>query len=389
MKNPRTDTKIISLGRHGLHDMINPPVCHASTITYPTVAELESRDKRKKDLTYGLHGTPTTFALEEAVTELEGGHDCRLFPSGLAAIAAALMAYLSAGDHLLMVDSVYGPSRRFCDQELSRFGVETTYYDPLIGAGIAELIRPETRVVYVESPGSNSFDIQDIPAIAAEAHKRDCLVLMDNAWATPLFFRPFEKGVDVSIQPGTKYLAGHGDVMMGAVITTEAAWKALDNIVQNLGQNISPDDAYLALRGMRTLSVRLERHQANALELAKWLKERQEVTRVLHPALPDNPGHELWKRDFSGSSGLFGVELKPASKEAVAAMLDGMDLFKMGYSWGGYESLIVPCDPGKLRAASEFITSGPCLRIHAGLEDPEDMKEDLAAGFERLNAYKG
>lgn len=386
MKSSRTDTRIITLGRHGLHDMVNPPVCHASTIVFPSLAAMEERDDRRKDLTYGLHGTPTTFALEEAVAELEGGHDCRLFPSGLAAIATALMAYLSAGDHLLMVDSVYGPTRRFCDAQLSRFGVEVTYYDPLIGAGIADLIRPETRVVYTESPGSHSFDVQDIPAIAAEAHKKGCRVMLDNAWATPLFFRPFDHGVDVSIQPGTKYLAGHGDVMLGAVITTEDAWDELNFTVQDFGQNCAPDDAYLALRGIRTLSVRLERHQANGLELARWLAGRPEVVRVFHPGLPGDPGHEIWKRDFTGCSGLFGLELIPGPADGFRALMDGMELFKMGYSWGGYESLILPSEPGKLRTASLFETTGPCLRLHAGLEDVEDMKADLAAGLARFTA---
>ncbi len=383
----KEDTRIVNLGRdpQKQYDAVNPPVVHASTIIFPNVEELEAREAAPgKKKTYGLHTTPVSQALEEAIARLEGGFDARLFPSGLAAVAVALMAFLKAGDHLLMVDAVYGPTRRFCDNVLARFGVETTYYDPLIGAGIAELIRPNTKVVYVESPGSVTFEVQDVPAIAEAAHKRGATVLMDNAWATPLFFKPFEHGVDVSIQPATKYIGGHGDLLLGAVSATEAAWPKLLEATRDFGQGGAPDDCYLALRGLRSLKVRLERHQQTGLALAEWLSRRPEVERVLHPALPSCPGHEIWKRDFTGASGLFSVALKPYSKEALAAMLDNMELFAMGYSWGGYESLIMPHDPATTRTATRWEAAGPTLRIHAGLEDPDDLIADLKAGLGRL-----
>jgi cystathionine beta-lyase len=384
----KDDTKLVAAGRHpeANHGVVNPPVYHASTILYPSVASMRelhaARAQDVRGVYYGRMGTPTTHALEDAVLAVEGGHRCVLYPSGLGAISGAMLSILKTGDHLLMVDTVYAPTRRLCDNTLARYGVETTYYDPLIGAGIADLIRPNTAVVYVEAPGSITFEMQDIPAIAEAAHAKGALVVMDNTWASPLYYKPFEHGVDMSIQAGTKYIVGHSDVMLGTVTANETAWPRLREGNQDLGYSVGPDDIYLALRGMRTLSVRLERHQTNALEMAKWFQARPEVDRVLYPALEDDPGHEIWKRDFLGASGLFGVVLKPCSEQAVAAMIDDLELFGMGFSWGGYESLVVPQKP--IRTATSWSEEGPLLRFHIGLEDTADLKADLEAGFARL-----
>lgn len=382
-------TRAVTAGRDpaAQHGIVNPPVWHASTVLFPSLAALEEASRSPhRGVFYGRRGTPTSFALEDAIAEIEGGAHCRLCPSGLAAIATALLAFLDSGEHLLMVDSVYGPTRAFCEGILRRFGVETTYYDPLIGARIAELIRPETRVVFVESPGSLTFEVQDVPAIAAAAHERGVRVLMDNTWASPLYFKPFAHGVDVSIQAATKYLVGHSDAMLGSITATEESWPALLRAHGQLGQCAGPDDIYLAQRGLRTLAVRLERHWQNGLILAEWLRGRPEVARVLHPALPEDRGHALWKRDFLGASGLFAAVLHPCSKAALAAMVDGLELFGMGYSWGGYESLVLPSDPRPLRSATKWSAAGPLLRFHAGLEDIDDLIADLEAGFARLNA---
>ncbi len=388
----KDSTKLVSAGRdHGKHHgVVNTPVYHASTVIFPDLATHDQvraqRARGEQVVVYGLSGTPTTFALENAVAEIEGGYRAGLVPSGLAAVTTALLACLKAGDHLLMVDSVYEPTRNFCNSVLARYGVETSYYDPLIGARVADQMRPETRVVFVESPGSLTFEVQDVPAIAAAAHVRGALVLMDNTWASPLYFKPFAHGVDVSIQAGTKYLAGHSDLLIGTISATEEAWPAIRETIRMLGLGAGPDDVYLTLRGLRTLGVRLARHQETGLALARWLNGRPEVTRVLHPALPDDPGHALWKRDFLGASGLFGVELKPASRQAVAAMIDHMELFGIGYSWGGFESLIVLTDPQRVRSATSWEGHGPLLRIHAGLEDADDLIKDLESGLSRFNA---
>jgi cysteine-S-conjugate beta-lyase len=387
----RADTLLTHLGRHpeAQHGAVNPPVYHASTILSANMAEWEARRdpaKRFDVVRYGLLGTPTTFALEEALAAIEGGHRAMLMSSGLAAITAPLQACLKVGDHILMVDSAYGPARSFCDRVLTRCGVETTYYDPLIGEGIARLMRPNTRVVYVESPGSLTFEVQDVPAIAAVAHDGGAKVLMDNTWASPLLFASFKHGVDVSIHAATKYIVGHSDVMLGAVITNEENWLPVRSMAADLGHCAGPDDVYFALRGLRTLSVRLERHQRNALQVARWLQRRPEVARVLYPALPDDPGHALWKRDFTGASALFGVVLKPAAKEAVYALIDALDLFGIGSSWGGFESLILPTGPERMRTATHWHAEGPTLRIHIGLEDPEDLIADLDRGFHALRA---
>jgi cystathionine beta-lyase len=389
----KQDTVVVTAGRdpRANHGVVNPPVYHASTITFPTVAAIEEASRHRFDIGqtyYGRYGTPTTFAFEEAVAALEGGYRTVAMGSGKAAIVAVLTAFLDAGDHLLMVDTAYGPTRAFCNRFLARYGVETTYYDPLIGAGIADLIRPETKVVFTESPGSQTFEVQDIPAIAEVAHQAGCTVVLDNTWASPLLFKPFEHGVDVSIQAATKYIVGHSDVMMGTVTTTEAMHDRVRAAAFELGAPSGPDDVYLAQRGLRTLSVRLERHMKSGLAVAEWLQARPEVEHVLHPALPDDPGHVIWKRDFLGASGLFGVILEPISKPSVTAMLDGMDLFAMGYSWGGYESLIVPTDPAPMRTATPWQATGPSLRLHVGLEDVDDLITDLAAGFDRMNAAR-
>jgi len=369
------------------HGAVNPPVYRASTILYPTVGEYEAaRDpaRRFDVVRYGQLGTPTTFALEQAVAAIEGGYRAMLLPSGLAAVTATLQALLSSGDHVLMVDTTYASTRRFCDSTLSRFGVTTTYYDPLAGGAIEKLFRPNTRVVFLESPGSITFEVQDVPAIAAAAHAAGLAVVMDNTWASPYFFAAFAQGVDVSIQAATKYFAGHSDVMMGTITTTEPLYERVRSTVADLGHCVSGDDAYLVLRGLRTLGVRLERHQRNAVRVAEWLRTRPEVARVHYPALPHDPGYAIWKRDFTGASGLLGVSLAPAPKAAVDAMLDGLELFGKGVSFGGFESLAIPMDPAPVRTATAWTSTRPYLRLHIGLEDPDDLIADLARGLDRL-----
>ena len=383
------DTLLTRLGRDPARQnrAVNPPVYHASTLAFETVAEFEAAAAGKFDkgtLYYGRYGMPTTFALESAVAELEGGYGAIAMSTGLAAITCALLTFLRAGDHVLVTDSAYEPARHVTDDLLGRFGVEASYFDPLIGAGIAELIRPNTRLVYLESPGSVTFEVQDVPAIAAAAHRAGLVVLFDNTWASPLYFKPFAHGVDVSIQAATKYIVGHADAMLGMVVTREEHYEALRRTAVQLGHSAAPDDVYLALRGLRTLSLRMARHHKNALEVATWLQNRPEVARVLYPALPGDPGHALWRRDFTGASGLFGVALGPCPKEAVTAMLDGFELFSMGVSWGGFESLVRPTDVTGIRTATNWEPPGPLLRFHIGLEDPKDLIADLEAGFGRL-----
>jgi cysteine-S-conjugate beta-lyase len=366
---------------------VNLPVIRASTVTFASLAEMESVQRRfeadEPAPTYGIVNMPLRTAFEEVIADLEGGHRAVTVPSGLAAVAVAIMACVKAGDHVLVTDSAYGPTRRFCDRTLKRYGVETSYYDPLVGAGIAELMKPNTRVVYLESPGSLTFEVQDFPAIARIAHERGAAVIHDNTWATGLFFRSFEHGADLVVQAATKYPGGHSDVLIGAVVANEAWWPRLRDTSRDLGQTTSPDDIFLALRGLRTLDVRLRRHEASAIEVARWLQSRPEVKRVLHPALADDPGHALWKRDFLGSCGLFGVELGTFSREQVAKMMDGLECFALGYSWGGYESLAVPANLRGARSAKPW-TGGPLIRLHVGLEDPADLIADLARGFERM-----
>jgi cysteine-S-conjugate beta-lyase len=356
--------------------VVNTPVYRASTILYRDLATLESG---KVPYIYGRRGTPSSHSLEEAVTAMEGGARTFICSSGLNAIALALLSLCSAGDHLLMVDSCYVPTRWFCDKTLSRYGIETTYYDPCIGAGIETLFRPNTKAVFCESPGSLTFEVQDVPAIAAVAHARGASVLIDNTWATPLYFDAFAHGADLSIQAATKYVGGHSDVMLGYVCANDSHAARLAQTHDQLGIYASGDDCFLALRGLRTMPVRLKRHGETALALARWLQQRPEVSQALYPALESDPGHALWKRDFSGATGLFGVVLKPTTHSALAAFFDSLKLFGMGFSWGGYESLIVP---SKLhRTASKCDSEGPLVRIHAGLEDLDDLKSDLEHGF--------
>ncbi len=390
----KDETKLVVAGRSPEDNfgIVNAPVYHASTVLYSTLDELQQRHKERSEgkqvVTYGRMGTPTTWSLENAVAEIEGGYRCQIFPSGLAACAHAIQAFVGAGDHVLVTDSVYGPTRAYCDNVLKRFGVETTYYDPLIGSGISELIKSNTKVVFVESPGSQTFEMQDIPAIADAAHKAGAVVIMDNTWASPLYYKPFEHGVDVSVQAGTKYIVGHSDVMMGTVTATKEHWPAIQACANLAGQTAGPDDVYLAQRGLRTLSVRLKQHMENGLKVAEWLKGRPEVHSVLHPAMEHHPGHDLWKRDFLGASGLFSIQLKALERPALAAFMDNLELFGMGYSWGGYESLIIYADPSSYRTATKWDNTNPLIRLHIGLESPDDLIADLEAGFKRMNAIK-
>ena len=380
-----------TIATHGGRDpqrhagLVNTPVFRGSTVLFPDVATYEGRNPDDyKVMRYGIHGTPTTFALEEAVAQLEGGHAAVALPSGLAAIVAAICAFVQTGDHILVTDSVYGPTRHFCDKRLKLFGVDVEYYDPLIADGIASLIRPNTTLVFCEAPGSLTFEMQDIPAIAAAAHAKNIPVLADNTWGTPYFFRSFKRGVDVSIHAGTKYIAGHSDTLMGLIVTNEQYWLKVRKAVADYGYCVSPDDCYLALRGLRTIGVRMNHQQQSALRIALWLQSRPEVMRVLYPALGDDPGHALWKRDFTGAAALFGVILKPVRWEAVGAMIDALELFGIGSSWGGFESLAIRVDVSKVRTATKWNPGGPLIRLHIGLEDADDLIADLEQGFARL-----
>lgn len=365
------------------HGYVNTPVYHASTLLYPTAEDFLAHRGRYQ---YGRRGTPTSEALETAIRTLDGPACAAvaLLPSGLAAISAALLAVLRAGDHVLVTDSVYLPTRKLCDSVLARYGVTTTYYDPLIGAGIADLIAPNTRVVFVEAPGSLTFETQDIPAIAAAAHARGALVLMDNTWAGPLYFRALEKGVDLSIISGTKYFGGHSDVMLGTVSANAATAKALKDFTGLAGLCVGPDDMNLGLRGLRTMGVRLARHQESGLRVARWLRERPEVARVLHPALDTDPGHAIWQRDFTGACGLFSIILKPMPQTAANVFLNALTLFGIGASWGGFESLAIPFDVTTTRTATRWAPGGPAIRFHIGLEDVSDLIADLERAFAAL-----
>jgi len=379
------DTRLVTAGRDtaSYHGFVNPPVYHASTVLYPSAEDFLAHRARYQ---YGRRGTPTTEALELIVQDMEGPQcaGVSLLPSGLGAIAAALLSVVHAGDNLLVTDSVYGPTRSFCDQILTRLGVTTTYYDPLIGGGIGDLIKPNTRAVFTESPGSLSFEIQDIPAIAEAAHAKGALVLMDNTWASPLYFRALDFGVDLSIHAGTKYLGGHSDVMLGTVAATETTVANLRNYVRFAGLCVGPDDVYLGHRGLRTLAIRLERHHRSGLAVAEWLQQRPEVLRLLHPAMATHPGHALWQRDFTGASGLFSMVFKPVPQKAVYAFLDTLELFGIGASWGGYESLAIPFDCSNVRTATQWAPGGPTVRFHIGLEAVEDLIADLERGFAAL-----
>jgi cystathionine beta-lyase len=375
-------TRMVQAGRRPDEQFgfVNTPIYRGSTVLFRTAAELRNYGGRFR---YGTKGTPTTEALETAWSELAGAAGTVLVPSGLAAVALALMASLSSGDHLLVSDATYIPTREFCRKVLARMGIETTFYDPLVGAGIAALLRPNTRAVMTESPGSQTMEVQDVPAIAEVAHRHGALVLMDNTWATPLFFSPHAHGVDIAIEAGTKYLGGHSDLLLGIVSANAQAWPRLRETFDQFAMCAGPEDVFLGLRGLRTMELRLREHERQALGLAEWLAGRPEVLRVLHPALPGSPGHAVWKRDFRGSSGLFSVILQPAPRKAVDALLDGLELFGLGYSWGGFESLLIPAHPERT------VTPVPdewLFRIAAGLEDANDLIADLDAGFARLRA---
>lgn len=385
----KTDTKIVTGGRRKAltGPVVNPPVWRGSTHLYENVAALEAGDKTNEDgrFFYGRRGAPTQWSLAEALTELEpGAYGTMLYPSGVAAISCALLAVLQPGDVLLMSDNAYDPSRSFAQGFLKKWGVETRYFDPLIGAGIADLFCDRTRAILMESPGSLTFEVSDIPAIcaAAKAHKgkREIVTLLDNTWATPYFFTALDKGVDLTILAATKYIVGHSDVMAGSVTASKRHWQTLRSTAQTLGQVLSPDDAYLAARGLRTMAVRLKAHEAAALELAHWLEQRPEVASVLHPALPSFPGHAIWKRDFTGSAGLFSFVLK-GDWDQAANFIDALDLFGIGYSWGGFESLACPKRPEHYRSATQWACDGTVIRLQIGLEDVADLKADLERGF--------
>jgi cystathionine beta-lyase len=383
----KAETTLVTAGRDtkAQKGFVNPPVVRGSTVLYPSAEDLHAH---RGEFQYGRRGTPTTKALQEALMALEGPQcaGVGIAPSGLSAITTTLLAVLKVGDHLLVCDNAYRPTRNFCDGLLAGYGIETTYYDPLIGAGVGQLFKPNTKAILLEAPGSQSFEMPDIPAIAAVAHGRGAFVIDDNTWATPLYHRSLEQGVDISMQAATKYIGGHSDIMFGTISANARAWPRLAETIRLLGVCAGPDDVFLALRGLRTLAVRLAQHHRSALDMARWLATRSEVVRVLHPALESDPGHAIWKRDFTGASGLFSIVLKPAPQKAVDALLDTVKLFGMGYSWGGFESLVIPFDCTDYRTATKWAPGGPALRLHIGLENVDDLKADLEHGFAAFNA---
>ena len=383
------DTKIVNAGRQRkwTNGVVNPSVQRASTVVFDSVKEMKqaTKDRANQVLFYGRRGTQTSFAFADAMTELEGGAGCALYPSGTAAITNAILAFVKTGDHILMVDTAYEPTRDFCDKVLARIGVETTYYDPLVGQNIENLIQDNTTLVFLEAPGSLTMEVQDIPAISKVAKKHNCIVMLDNTWASPINLKPFELGVDVSLQAATKYVVGHSDVMLRTATATEKYWPTLRENSYLMGQCTSPDDLYLALRGIRTLGVRMRQHEQSAIKVANWLQSREEVDVIFHPALASCPGHEIFKRDFLGSNGLFSFTIKPEFVNDLTAFLDGMKHFKMGYSWGGFESLVIAVENvQRMRSATTWPHKGPLIRLHIGLEDVDDLIKDLAEGFNRL-----
>ena len=382
----KEETKIILAGRHPQdHEgAVNTPVYHASTILYPSLAALRGREPMR--YTYGRRGTPTSKALEEAMCDLEGADGCVITPSGASAVAVAILSVAKAGDHILMVDSAYYPTRSFCDKMLAGLGIETEYYDPLLGADIASLFRDNTSLVFMESPGSQTFEVQDVPAICAAAKSAKIKTAIDNTWASPHFFKPLAHGVDLSIQAATKYIVGHADALLGTVCANKTSHSDLRHIHGLLGLCAGPDDVFLALRGLRTLSTRLRQHQESAIAIAKWLQTFDFVRQVFYPALPEAQGHDIWQRDFTGAAGLFAFEVNPCSEQQLANMLDHMSLFGMGYSWGGFESLIVPAEI--TRSATAFDNSRQLLRLNIGLEHIDDLKNDLYQGFIRAGYLK-
>ncbi|MTH96241.1 cystathionine beta-lyase [Roseibium sp. RKSG952] len=381
-KDKKVDTVLAHAGcsPEAFHGFVNPPVVHASTVLFPDVETLTTGNQK---YTYGRRGNPTTDALEQAIIELEGAAGAKLANSGLNAIAMACLSSVKTGDHILIPDNAYGPTRYFADTVLPRYNVEVEYYDPSLNAEIAKRFKPNTSVVFVEAPGSLTFEMQDIPVIAKAAHGIDATVIMDNTWASPLFCQPIALGVDLSIQAGTKYIVGHSDVMLGTIAASERAWQALDQIHGAMGVHVAPDDVYLALRGLRTLSVRLERHMKNTLEVLDWLGKRPEVKALRYPALETDPGHEIWKRDFSGASGLCGFDFADGTTTAQAnAFYDALALFGLGYSWGGYESLAIPVRLKGMRTVNLPDSDAHCARLHIGLEDPADLIQDLGQALD-------
>ncbi|UPR56232.1 cystathionine beta-lyase [Vibrio sp. ED004] len=386
-------TKLITAGRDKkwTNGVVNPPVQRASTVVFNSVEEKRKAtiNRANKTLFYGRRGTNTHFAFQDAMVEVEGGAGCALYPCGTAAISNAILSFVETGDHILMVDTCYEPTRDFCDTIMKKMGVETTYYEPTIVEGIQDLIKPNTKVLFTESPGSVTMEVQDIPTLARIAHEHDIIVMLDNTWAAGVNFSPFDFGVDISIQAATKYIVGHSDVMLGTAVANEKCWDQLREQSYLMGQCVSPDDAYLGLRGIRTLDVRLRQHAESSLKVAKWLETRPEVDHVRHPALESCPGHEFFKRDFTGGNGLFSFVLKNSNTKATTALLDGMTHFSMGYSWGGFESLILANEPSSfdsLRTVANPNFEGTLIRVHIGLEDVDDLIADLEAGLERYNA---
>ena len=366
--------------------MINPPVYHGSTVVYPTLADLDQSrfDHDLKDkVVYGRLGNQSTFAFENAVADLENGYGCVSTSSGMSAVTTAILAFAGSGDHILMVDNVYGPTRAFCTNYLCRIGVEVTFYDPMLGPEIEDLVKDNTKLIFMESPGSITFEVQDVPSIVSVAKRHGITTALDNSWATPLFFRPLDLGVNLSVTAATKYIAGHSDAMIGLIASDKDSFYTVKKCRDLLGHSLAPDDVYLGARGLRTLSIRVKQHERNALTLANWLKAHGEILEVIHPAFENCPGHETWKRDFSGSTGLFSFIVKPRPRAALASMLDNMKLFSMGYSWGGYESLIVPQDPSSSRSATSWNKPGQLVRVHVGLECIDDLIVDMQEGLER------
>jgi cystathionine beta-lyase len=383
-------TKLITAGRDKkwTGGVVNPPVQRASTIVFDTVAEKiqATKERANKTLFYGRRGTNTHFAFQDAMVEIEGGVGCALYPCGTAAISNAILSFVQTGDHILMVDTCYEPTRNFCDVIMKKMGVETTYYDPMIGEGLRSLIQPNTKVLFLESPGSITMEVQDVPTLTRIAQEHDIVSILDNTWAAGVNFSPFDYGVDISVQAATKYIVGHSDVMLGTAVSNQKCWDQLREQSYLMGQCVSPDDAYLGLRGLRTLDVRLRQHEQNSIKVANWLAEHELVDHVRHPALTSCPGHEFYQRDFTGCNGLFSFVLKTANSKATTKLLDGMKHFSMGYSWGGFESLILANEPssfGSLRTLSNPGFEGTLVRLHIGLENVEELIEDLKQGLER------
>ncbi len=383
----RIETELAEMGTapDEFGGVVNMPACRASTILFKNLKDFETGERGEWPLpVYGRYGNPTQLALEAALAKLCGGDKAMVMASGMAAIAAGIASCVKSGDHMLVTDAIYGPARRFCEHEMARFGVETTFYDPTIGAGIASLIQPNTKLVYVESPGSLTFEMQDIKAIAAAAHKVGALVMADCTWATPLYFDAFAHDVDIVMHSATKYISGHSDLLMGVLVCKEPLYKQLLRTVRSYGACPAADNCSLALRGLRTLSARMRQHQESSLMIANWLKTHPKVEQVFYPALPGAPGYDLWKRDMTGACGLFAVRLKPTSHDKLEACINGLEHFGLGYSWGGFESLLIPCNLEKNRSASTLPGNGPLIRLHIGLEHVEDLKADLERGLKLL-----